>query len=131
MFALTVLLLVTGLIVWKTFSTPQYEFLNPKATKSLAQCTEAALDPGDECYYIPHLNYIETVTWHQNKLSTLGWEGGSSNDFVPFSFFYQKDDEKIQLIFYPANTTTEGNITTIHYDKAGVGVLIKNINLSD
>lgn len=119
------------LIVLKIFSTPQYEFLNPKATQSLAHCTEAAQDLGDECYYIPHLNYFETVTWHQNKLSTLGCEGGSSTDDVPFSFFYQKDDKKIQLIFYPANTTIEGNITTIHYDKAGVGLLIKNVNLSD
>ncbi len=127
MSALTVLLLIIMLIVWKGFSTPQYEFLNPKASISLAQCPEGSLDPGDKCYHIPHLNYAEAITWHQNKLSTLGWEGNISSDVVPFSFFYHKGDEKIQLIFYPLDSTTDDKIIRKQYDKEGVVLLIKKI----
>ncbi|BBI35471.1 hypothetical protein [Cohnella abietis] len=126
-YGLAMSVIVTVVIVWMAYSTPQYEFIHPKASKSVSQCPEVAMEEGDECYFIPNLNYSEAIRWHENKLSTSGWEGGASNDFVPFTYIYEKENKRISLIFYPANVTIEGNISTIHYDRPGVGLLIKKL----
>ncbi|XEC95913.1 hypothetical protein AB6A23_04930 [Paenibacillus tarimensis] len=105
-------------------SKPSYDFLYTKARIDNSSCPQAAIVSGNECYTIPDLAYNEAIDWHLNRLATLGWEGNASNDFTPFSFIYRKEEVTVQLTFYPLNSTTEGNLITIEYDKPGTGLLI-------
>ncbi|MBM7569930.1 hypothetical protein [Aquibacillus albus] len=112
------LIIAISVVGWMISSKQQYEFLYSKAQKSSSTGPEVALEPNDECYYIPDLNYKEAMDWHTNKLSSLGWTGEVTSDDVPVSGIYEKEGKKFQLIFYPEASA----------DNEGVGLLIKDIN---